>query len=47
MGKNFQNWHMTVAIFMRSVLILTLTGVEKRKFTTILKIVYDSVIRQS
>ncbi len=40
MGKNVQNRHTTVAFFMRSVPILT-------PKTTILKIVYDSIIRQS
>ncbi len=46
MGKNFQNRHMTVTFFMRSVPILTPAGVKNVNFTTILKILYDSVIRQ-
>ncbi len=32
MGKNFGNWHATITFFMRSVLILTLTGVNKGQF---------------
>ncbi len=32
MGKNFENRHAPVAFFMRSVLILMPTGVDKRQF---------------
>ncbi len=42
MGKNFENRRVTVAFYMRSVLILTLTGVKRQFLKSYTILLYNS-----